>query len=366
MIKAFFFHAYEEHLQKKWNMSSAGASILTNSFIKDYRNRSNHNCSLSTIHTAHKNGFAVNDWIIMGLNKQKCKKYISNAQYVAKHPFNGKYSKWIDDKLTLKYICSGTTLDKYMPQYYFMIDARGQVMQLMDCPDSVTSKSIDGILKLLREKKVLAVKKISGSLGDGFYKIEYHDGKYILNGNILNEDDMKNNLIRLKNYLIIEYLYPHEQFAEYCPNTCSCLRYLVGRIDGNLTFIKSYIRFGAVQSGFIDNYNAGGVLCYVDRDGYYSSGNIMDMQNKTNIKIYEHPDSKKKLEGRIPLWNKILEMVDNIDRLFPQLNYLGIDVVITSEHQVKMLEINSLTSLDGLQLLEPIDDIKIKEFLSHR
>ena len=363
MIKSIMLHQYTKHLQKKWHMTSSGAHILVGSFYKDYKEYAKNGNSYAKIWNAHRNGFSISDWKIMELDNEKCKEYISNAQYYAKHPYNGKYGKWIDDKMTLKYICSGTVLDRYMPKYYFMIDEKGLVMKLMDCPESVQNKDIDGILRLLEEKGILAAKRISGSMGEGFYRIEWRNGKYILNGMEKTLEEIKKQLSELHNYLIIEYLYPHSQFAEYCPNTCACLRYLVGRINGELYFFKGYIRFGAKQSGFIDNYNAGGVLCYVDKNGFYSGGNIMDIQTGKNIKILEHPDSKKKLEGQIPLWDEVQQMVKEIDHLFPQLSYLGIDVVITSDNQVKMLEINSLTSLDGLQLLEPIKDKKILEFI---
>ncbi|MBO4367604.1 MAG: hypothetical protein J5859_02720, partial [Clostridia bacterium] len=319
---------------------------------------------LSVIWKAHKRGFTAGNWIIMGLDDEKSKAFISDARYIAGHPFNGQYGKWIDDKLTLKYMLAGTHLDRYMPRYYFMTGENGQVMRLMDCPAEIDSNDVTGILDLLKEDHVLAVKKMAGSIGEGFYKAEYRDGRFFLNGAEKTDEAMKAAFVKLKNYLIIEYLFPHEELAEYCPNTCNCLRYLAARIDGDLRMIKSYIRLGAVQSGFVENYNAGGILCYVDQNGYYDGGNIMDMDKGTNIPITEHPDTGKKLAGRIPEWDEVLRMVGEIGDYFPQLEYMGIDAVITADRCVKMLEINSLTSLDGLQLLGPIVDKKEIAFLT--
>lgn len=361
-LKSALLGLYTIHIQRKWHMPLSGAKILAKAFYRDYRKDRKY--SLSVIRNAHKKGFTAADWVIMGLDDEKSKAYISDARYIAGHPFNGQYNKWIDDKLTLKYLCAGTPLDKYMPRYYYLIGERGQVMRLMDCPSCIASNDADGILELLKAKEVLAVKRMIGSIGEGFYKAAFQNGRFYLNGAEKTEEDLKAAFSKMRNYLVIEYLFPHEELAGYCSNTCNCLRYLAARIDGELRMIKSYIRLGAVQSGFIENYNAGGVLCYVDQNGYYNGGNIMDMDKGTNIPITEHPDTGKKLAGRIPLWDEVLQMVDELGSYFPQLDYMGIDAVITADHKVKMLEINSLTSLDGLQLLGPIVDKKEIAFLT--
>ena len=41
---------------------------------------------------------------------------------------------------------------------------------------------------------------------------------------------------------------------------------------------------------------------------------------------------------------------DELGKYFPQMNYMGLDFVATSKNEVKILEINSLTSLDAIQL----------------
>ena len=125
---------------------------------------------------------------------------------------------------------------------------------------------------------------------------------------------------------------------------------MVGRIEGKLGFIKGYIRFGTRNSGFVENYNAGGVLCYLDKNGYYSEGNVIDSKTKKNRVVHHHPDTGVELNGQIPCWDTIQSAVEQFGDQFPQLDYLGFDFVVTSDGRVIILEINSLTSLDGLQL----------------
>lgn len=119
-----------------------------------------------------------------------------------------------------------------------------------------------------------------------------------------------------------EYLSPHKDLAKFCPNTVNCIRYLTGRLNGKLVPLISFIRFGTAESKFVENYNAGGVLCYIDDQGEFNEGNVLDRCKFSNSKIFYHPDNGEKLYGKIPLWEDIKNVVKIIDTTFPQLEYL--------------------------------------------
>lgn len=348
-------------LMQKMAYITNGGGMCASAFFRDYKE---HAVSWLKVYKIHSKGFTVNDWKFLGLNRENYKAFLSNAAYYGMHPINGAYSKWIDDKLTLKYLCAGTKLDEYMPEYYFQIDGSGNILPLMDCPYSNISNGTEAIIDLLKKKGTLAIKLLSGSLGEGFYKGEYIGESYYLNGKVITFDDFCQTLNSLRNYLIIEYLRPNSFLAEFCPNTCNTIRYLLGR-KGNekMNLLKSFIRFGTEASGFVENYNAGGVLCYIDQNGCFCEGNMIDKTNMKNIKLNLHPDSKKALKGKIPFWNKIIEAGEEFDKYFPQMKYLGIDFVVTEDNKVKILEINSLTSLDSIQLNGSIlDSDSAREF----
>ena len=354
---------YRSFLRKRWNISPVGARVLSNFFWSDYEQKI---MPYHKIWNIHSKGFTVTDWCFLGLNDSNYKEYMTNVEYCKMHRINGWVSIWIDDKLTLKYICAGTELDKYLPEYYYQIDGEGNVLCLMDCPDRKNSADAHDVAALLEKKGVLAIKLIVGSIGVGFYKGEFKDGYYYLNGEKLDLDGFCQKIGSLRNYLIIEYLRPHKELAEYCPSTVNCIRYLIGRINGQMEMIKGYIRFGTKQSRFVENYNAGGVLCYLDEEGQFTEGNIIDAQNHKNCIIDHHPDTGKELKGKIPMWDEIVEAGKAFDLHFPQMKYLGMDFVVTSDNRVKLLEINSLTSLDGIQLNGSILKTKSAAFYRER
>lgn len=53
-------------------------------------------------------------------------------------------------------------------------------------------------------------------------------------------------------------------------------------------------------------------------------------------------------------------------KVMPQMVYMGIDFCITNDNKVKIIEINSLTSLDSIQTDKSIYDTKGGEFFRER
>ena len=349
MLKKAVAKIHDLILQKKWNMSAGGANFLGGDYRQDYKQ---HGKEFRKVYLIHREGFSWDDWHVNELTKENCSEYLRTAQYYAMHPLNGQYSHWVDDKLTLKYLCAGTVLDKYMPKYYYPVNDSGNVLALSDAPNEQKGQcTAENIIECLKTTGELAVKRISGSLGEGFYKASYKDGKYYLNDKVYSEHELEKAFGELKDYLITEYLHPHKDLVPFCADTANCIRYLIGRDNnGKMNFIKSFIRLGTKASGFVENYNAGGVLCYIEENGEFKNGNVFDIKSGTNKIIEEHPDSKQKLIGTIPLWNEIQKAADEFGKYFPQMNYMGLDFVVTSKNEVKILEINSLTSLDAIQL----------------
>lgn len=218
-------------------------------------------------------------------------------------------------------------------------------------PPHNTRCTEENIVRLLEAIGELALKRMAGSLGEGFYKATYKEGVYYLNDTVCSRNELKKRLMSLKDYLITEYLHPHKDMVQFSADTVNTLRYLIGRDDkGNMNLIKSYIRFGTKASGFVENYAAGGVLCFVSDDGFFEYGNILDLKKMCNNIILKHPDTKVELKGKIPLWSEIQVAANEFGNFFPQMDYLGIDFVVTNADEVKILEINSLTSLDAIQL----------------
>lgn len=341
---------YTLYLRRKWGMSPLGGVLLASRFLGEYKARP---ASIRQLRAAHRRGFPWEVWNELGLEEKDWRQYLSTARYYAMQPLNGRYTSWVDDKLMLRYLCLGTELDKYMPAYYYLIDDAGRVCRLPDGPGTGYA-GVGAVAALLREKGQLALKKVSGSAGAGFYKAEYADGAFFLNGERMTQEGLTRALAGLRDYIVTEYLRPHPALAEQWPDTPNPIRYFVGRVGEQWLMLRSFIRFGTRASGSVEHHWAGGVLCYVDENGRYESGNLLDKETGRNRTVDTHPDTDRPLRGEIPHWDQIAEAAEAYCKLFPQMKYLGFDFAVTDDDRVKLLEVNSLTSLAAIQMDGPI------------
>lgn len=364
MKNSFLRTLYHTFVVKKYNIKTfRGGWMLTSIYVNDYKQKK---ASYLAIAKAHLAGWSYSDERILGVTNANRKHYLSTRDYCSLHPFNGSYSFWIDDKLTLKYILSGTKAGKYMPEYYFQISDNGSIIPLMDLDACYAMQGLDGIVSLLESKGTLAFKLIKSSLGVGFYRVEYNDGVYYMNGEKMNREQFMSKICSLRNYIVTEFLFPHPEIAKLCDKSVGCLRYIVGRNKkGEIQDIYSFMRFGTSKSKYVENYNSGGVLSII-HDGKYIGGNVLDFETNTNCKIERHPDNDVVLKGEIPHWDIIVQAAHEIADVMPQLSYMGIDFCITNTDKVKVIEINSLSSLDSLQTDMSIFDTSAGVFFRER
>lgn len=330
---------------------------IIENFKNDFIN--NKNTTLKQKIWAYKRGFLSNKIELFKLNENNYKNYISDIDYYMLYPINGSYSKWIDDKLTTRYILQ--PYKKYLTKHYFQLD-RDKIIKLMDCPINI-SNDIDGILKLLQQETSLAVKLLSGSLGEGFYKISYENNKFYINNKNVTKDETVSLIKSLSGYIVTEYLVCAKELARIYNVSPNTLRVLSIRDNnGEAKIIRSVARFGTSKSGVIEHAYAGGIYANIDVcTGRFSDGRSNLGLTKCNI----HPDSKEVIEGYIPNWSLIKDKIIEMSNYIPQLQYMGWDVVVTDDG-FKILEINSHQSLDLHQLYRGIyEDKEMKDFFEN-
>ena len=123
---------------------------------------------------------------------------------------------------------------------------------------------------------------------------------------------------------------------------------IVFKKDGKTPVIgNAYMRFGSKKTGAVDNMGAGGMFAKIDIDTgrFYDSKIILD--NEIKECLY-HPDTGVKIEGILPNWDKTKELVLNVAKGIPQLEYFGFDLAIT-ENGVKFPEINRFPDYPAIE-----------------
>jgi hypothetical protein len=293
---------------------------------------------------AYRRGFLARRVNEYGLNDLNWKEFETDFHYFRLYPFS-RYSKWIDDKLTFKYLLH--PFSGYLPKYYFEL-RKGDVRRLMDCPPSLPA-DLTGVLCLLRWEGQLVLKLLSGSGGLGFYKLSVKEEQYMVNDQVMGIDELHSFLGSLSNYLVTEYLFSHEFIRRIWSGSPNTLRIMtVHHFNEEPVIVGAYIRFGTGTTGFVENIKDGAVACGVDIE----NGALFRPVVRTNDRWLDtpvHKDTKTRIEGQIPHWEMIAEKILEICRYVPQLNYMGFDVVITQDG-FKIIEINSLGAIYTIQL----------------
>lgn len=293
-----------------------------------------------------------------GLTKENYELFLSDRDYMYLHQINNSYKKWIEDKMTMRYVLE--PFKEYLPKYYFQIIRREGytvILPLMDRPEGYEA-TFDDLFRLLRDKKNLALKAASGTHGVGFYKMSYEDGKYYLNNKEASEFEIKKVILNFKSYYVVtEYIDMHQQIKNMYAGSVNTLRLMVINRDGlNPQILDAYMRIGSVTTGTTDNVAFGGVFCKIDV-GTGKYGNAEQSKNHVLVPCPRHPDTDTLIEGTIPHWQLITEQVIAISKYIGQLEYMGFDVVCTPESFV-ILEINSHQDLHRYIYYDP----KIKQF----
>ena len=153
--------------------------------------RHNKGTTLSQTLWCYKRGFLSFRIKQYGLTKDNYKSFLSDYQYHWLNRINNSYQIWINDKTTTRYVFE--PYKQYLAKYYYdIIKMQGQacIKARQDIPEGFDA-SFGGIFALLRQEKLLALKPSSGTHGDGFYRMEYSDGKYLINGEEMSEDEMR-------------------------------------------------------------------------------------------------------------------------------------------------------------------------------
>ena len=288
-----------------------------------------------------------------GITEENHLQFISDFEYKWLRHINNKYRHWMEDKITVKYICSD--YNQCFPEYYYHISLKNgnnKVIPMMDCPEGY-GNTYEDIFRLVREKGALALKPDEGSHGDGFYKFSYADGKYYLNHEEATLQDALDILEDVRNqYLVTEYINMHHEIKRIYDGAVNTIRMIVFKKDGKNPVIgNAYMRFGSKRTGAVDNMGAGGMFAKIDIEtGRFYDAKIIEANEIKPCLC--HPDTGVKIEGYLPKWEKVKADVLSVARNIPQLEYFGFDLALT-EDGLKFPEINRFPDYPAIEKYTP-------------
>ena len=137
--------------------------------------------------------------------------------------------------------------------------------------------------------------------------------------------------------VVEEYMVQHSDFEKYNPSSVNTVRVMVSlnRVQGPV--FGAFLRVGRAGS-VVDNGTSGGIMVKVNvNSGELYSGCFTDLSNE---KFDNHPDSGIAFKGEIlPFWTEIKELSVSVVKLFPKINFAGLDIAVTKTGPI-VIEMN--------------------------
>jgi hypothetical protein len=114
-------------------------------------------------------------------------------------------------------------------------------------------------------------------------------------------------------------------------------------------------RIGTARSSPIDNFSAGGFSVALDLETGTLEYAVQFPFDGTASWFSSHPDTGEEIYGtQIPHWDRIRNTVEQIARDNTNIPIIGWDILLNTDGQPVILEANTGTSLDLLQVHQPL------------
>lgn len=172
----------------------------------------------------------------------------------------------------------------------------------------------------LRQNGKVFAKPIDGSYGKGAHIITYTDDSGIA--------EEFTELIKSGSWIIEQIIIQSQEMAEWNPSSVNTVRIPSVLHNGKSVVIGPFFRTGR-SGAIVDNAGGGGILAAIDPE---SGIVISDGFSEDNTYHEFHPDSRKKYKGwRIPQWNELLTLAEEIHKNMPAHKYIAFDFALTSQ-----------------------------------
>lgn len=172
---------------------------------------------------------------------------------------------------------------------------------------------------LARHPKVLA-KPVEGQGG----------GNITLYENVTDAAAFRSEVTANGQSIVDEFIVQHPEMSSLYPDSVNTVRMITFlRPDGDVRLLAAVLRIG--NGDVIDNFASGGMFTMLDEDGVALFPGVDKQSN-----VYrEHPVTGTPIVGfRVPMYDRVWELTQQLARRTPEAPYVGWDLAITPDGPV--------------------------------
>jgi len=254
-------------------------------------------------------------------------------------------------------------------KFYEYMDKKGFVHYLPELIDIIKNRKPQNnknLEKIINEHRKVVIKPFRGGGGHNIYIIEKKkEFYYCVNGENKKIENISSLLDKTRNYIVTEYVNQSDFLNNIYPHSANTMRILVMNPEDSDPFIaRSVLRIGTDRSGVFDNFSQGGLSVEIN----LKNGELSPAASRIspgNLKWYKkHPDTNTIIKGStIPQWKNIKDNFLTLVNEFSELKYVGWDILLTGEGDFVIIEGNSNTDIDLMQIhSQLLKDERIRKF----
>ena len=325
----------------------------------------------------YRRGFLSQARALYEFGRHDPRQYLSDyARYVRTPRINGRWAVALDNKLVFHWMMQ--PFDDYRPDLYGLIESgtvhRSLPLQVTSvdessaCSNASTVGTDPGrwVLDRLRDEGALVIKPVTGGGGENVLVCDHREGEYRVNDEPRTADEFRSLIRDLDGYLVFEFVEPAGYATELFPDTANTIRILtLFPEDASEPFIAASVhRIGTTRSEGLDNWSRGGLSADIDRDTGRLSRGVQYPYSGQLEWCTTHPDTGSRIEGtQVPGWTDITDRLLEIASEYPYLPYVGWDLIVTDPGEFTIIEANSYTDIDLLQVHTPLlEDPRARRF----
>lgn len=202
--------------------------------------------------------------------------------------------------------------------------------------------SVDELRDFVVEHGRVMVKVADGEGGQGIEQREARD--------VHDYETFRNELLRGRQFLVEEIIPQHPEMSALCPTSVNSLRVITFFDGSEVHLLASVLKMG--NGGDVDNFSHGGMYTMLDEAGVARYPAFDDSGASYTI----HPLTGTSIVGfAVPLYDRVLALVDEVARIVPEIPYIGWDIAITPERPV-VIEGNYNTGV--FQMKPSLSDVR--------
>lgn len=267
---------------------------------------------------------------------------------------NGEHRYLLDDKLSQHWMLSEYPENR--PDAYGFIQ-RGRFHGPAGTTYDGPPVPIGAVLPdLLRRHGRLVLKHLRGEGGKQVVICTY-DGEFRLDETPVSEERLVEEAVGLSGYLVTAFVEQHPYAEALYPHSTNTVRLLTiwdEEVEELFTAFAAH-RLGTERSRPLDNFSVGGLSAEIDPEtGELGPGAQYPFDG--DVSLHDtHPDTGDPLAGRrVPEWDAIRSRIEAIALENTNVPAIGWDVVVDRSGTPIVIEANTGTSLDMVQVHRPL------------